>query len=169
MEKKKNDELKFGRYLAVQCILLVVFFLLMIGQAHSQDPPEGSGEQTLEMASGVSATGEEIVLPEVTPEEFEKFVDLAISAYQNGEWSILIGCILMLAVWVANKFGLKDKIGKSLVPWVACGAGILISMAINLVQGSSIKGALIQGLISGFSAIGLWELIFKRLLAKKSS
>lgn len=105
--------------------------------------------------------------PETT-EEAKETVNLIVKAFQMGAWPIGVGLIIMLLVWVANRFGLKEKVGEKWVPWIAAGLGILSTVGIALATGSLVWWqALIQGFLSGASATGFWELVFKHIPSAK--
>lgn len=106
---------------------------------------------------------------EVTPENVTENVTLLIRSAKNGQWSLFAGFLIMLLLFVANKAGLKDKIGDKAVPWVGLLLGILSSIGVMLASGISADEAIISGLVAGLTATGGWELIFKHLLTKKAA
>jgi hypothetical protein len=73
-----------------------------------------------------------------------------------------------MLVALANKFGLKNKVGGKAIPWVTSGLAVVGSLSAALVGGLPLMDALSQGLVAGMAAIGGWEMILKHLLAKKT-
>ena len=74
---------------------------------------------------------------------------------------------MMLLVFVANKFGLKDKVGSKAVPWVVMGLSVASVSGAALASGLAVAESLVQGVLAGVAAIGGWELLFKHILVKK--
>ena len=70
----------------------------------------------------------------------------------------------MLLVFVANKFGLKDKVGAKAIPWVSLVIGVFATSGMALASGVAVTEALIQGLSAGLAAVGSWETLFKHIL-----
>jgi hypothetical protein len=96
-------------------------------------------------------------------------VSVLIEAAKSGNWPLFAGILLMLLVFVLDKLvDLKAKVGKKAMPWVAAGLGIVGTMGVTLTDGSiTWWWGLIQGLLAGASAVGLWELVGKHALKKK--
>lgn len=104
-----------------------------------------------------------------TPKEAAESVSLLISAAKSGQWSIFAGLLIMLLIFVGNRMGLREKVGKKALPWVSVGLGVLASIGVMLAAGVAWDEALIQGLVAGLSASGFWELIGKHLLRKDTA
>ena len=69
---------------------------------------------------------------------------------------------------VANRFGLKDKVGGKAIPWVTTGIAVAGAVGAALLAGVPVMQALSQGVVAGAAAIGGWEMLLKHLLAPKS-
>ena len=54
-------------------------------------------------------------------------------------------------------------------PWIAAVAGILAAVATTVITTGNWLTAVLAGLTTGAAATGLWELIGKRVLARKSA
>lgn len=97
-------------------------------------------------------------------------VGLLVEAAKNGNWVLFSGLLIMLLIFLLDKIvNLKARIPAKAVPWVAAVLGIVGSIAAQLTTGIPWGQALLQGFTAGVAAVGLWELIFKAVLAKKSS
>ena len=102
-------------------------------------------------------------------DEAAETVSLLIKAVQDKNWALAIGFLMMLLVFVANKFGLKDKVGPKAVPWVVMGLSVASVSGGALIAGVAIPEVIMQGVLAGVAAIGGWELLFKHLLVKKAA
>jgi len=105
-----------------------------------------------------------------TPEDIDAAVDdvsMLIDAVQNKNWALVFGLLLALMVSVANKFGLKAKVGSKALPWVTSGLAVAGAVGAALLAGIPVMEALPQGLLAGVAAIGGWEMILKHFLAAK--
>ena len=56
---------------------------------------------------------------------------------------------------------------KAAKPWVAAVAGVLAAIATTVITTGDWLSAVLNGLVTGAAATGLWELIGKRFLKKK--
>ena len=92
---------------------------------------------------------------------------MLIDAVQNKNWALVFGLLLALMVSVANKFGLKAKVGSKALPWVTSGLAVAGAVGAALLAGIPVMEALPQGLLAGVAAIGGWEMILKHFLAAK--
>ena len=105
-------------------------------------------------------------------EDYNQAVDQVttlVKAIQSKNWPVVAGIILMLLVFVANKFGLKNKVGAKAIPWVSLIIGVLATSGIALASGVAVTEALIQGLGAGLAAVGSWETLFKHILGGSSA
>lgn len=91
------------------------------------------------------------------------------AAFHDKNWSFVIGAILMLSIWgvrrlwsAITKQATSDKSKKAL-PWIALALGVLLDISTGLVNGIVWWKAIVSGLVSGGSAIALWESVFKHL------
>ena len=104
----------------------------------------------------------------VSAEDAGEVAGALAQAIQDKNWALVFGLLLSMLVAVANKFGLKDKVGGKAVPWVTSGLAVVGSVAAALVGGIPLFDAVSQGLVAGVAAIGGWEMILKHLLVKKT-
>ena len=174
----------------MQHILLSFLLLLCAPVALAQDEAPVSEEAAPEEAAAEEAAPEEAAPAEEapaeeapaadeaeapSPESVEDAVD-AVSdevsvlseALQSQNWALVFGILLSLLVAVANKFGLKDKVGSKAIPWVTSGVAVAGAVSAALMAGVSVMDAVPQGLIAGVAAIGGWEMVLKHILARKS-
>tara|TARA_Y100000034_G_scaffold133455_1_gene198955 strand:- start:995 stop:1474 length:480 start_codon:yes stop_codon:yes gene_type:complete len=127
-------------------------------------------EEAIEEAPAAPEEEEEVeeeAIPDDFNEAAEDAADLA-HAIESKNWPLAIGFILMLVVFGANKFGLKDKVGSKAVPWVALGLAVASTVGVALSSGVAVSTAVIQGLTAGLAAIGSWEGLFKHILGTKA-
>jgi hypothetical protein len=104
-----------------------------------------------------------------TLDEAADTVGLLVKAVQDKNWALAVGFLMMLLVFIANKFGLKDKVGTKAIPWVVMGVSVASVSGAALIAGVAIPEVIMQGVLAGVAAIGGWELMFKHLLVKKTS
>jgi len=102
-------------------------------------------------------------IPETDLEAMKDTVALW-KAIQSQDWSLAAGFLVMLLVYVFNRFGLKDKVGAKAIPFVTIAIGILSAIGVALASGGSIPAALEAGVLTGLAAIGSWEAVFKKML-----
>jgi hypothetical protein len=95
-------------------------------------------------------------------------VSLLSEALQSKNWALVFGILLSFLVAIANKFGLKDKVGGKAIPWVTSGFAVAGAVSASLMTGVSMMDAVPQGLVAGVAAIGGWEMVLKHILARKS-
>lgn len=101
------------------------------------------------------------------PEDYNEAVETVsalVKAIQSKNWPVVAGLILMLLVFIANKFGLKDKVGAKAIPWVSLVIGVFATSGMALASGVAVTEAIIQGLGAGLAAVGSWETLFKHIL-----
>lgn len=100
-----------------------------------------------------------------------------VKAIQEKNWTLFAAMLSLLIVLAANtlilRFGiLSDAVRKEVLPWLAAATGMLTSFAGILLAGGGWWTAISSGLLIGTSAIGLWELVGKRVkkwLAKRAA
>ncbi len=129
----------------------------------SEEAPEEEGEAEESEAEDAE---------EAVPESFDEAVDdvsLTLQAIESKNWPVAAGFILMLLVFVGNKFGLKDKVGPKRVPLVALVVALLGTTGAGLAMGVPLWTAVAQGMSAGLAAIGSWEVLFKSLLNKEEA
>lgn len=112
----------------------------------------------------VEEPAKEVEVPEDYNEAAET-VSLLVKAVQDKNWALAIGLLLTLLVFVANKFGLREKVGAKAVPWVATGLATAAALGVSFANGLPVSDAISQGILAGLTAIGGWEMIFKHFLA----
>jgi hypothetical protein len=154
---------------------------------HAEEPPATPVEEAapVEEKAEEAAPSEVEKAEEAAPSEVEKVEEeaaevpedleqaiatgsLLVEAVKDRNWALAIGLLMMLLVFGANKFGLKDKVGPKAVPWVAMGVSVLSVVGVGLASGVAVLDAVLQGVFAGVAAIGGWELLFRHLLAKKA-
>jgi len=106
-------------------------------------------------------------VPPKVPEDIGEAVGFLPQAIDHHAWPVVVGLILTIIVMVLNKLGLKDKVGAKAVPWVAMGLSVAGTVGASLVAGVSVWIAIVQGVATACSSIGLWELGGKHLFKKK--
>lgn len=161
--------------------LLAALLLFSAPVAIAQDEPPAPTEEAAapaEDAAPADAPAEPEAAsdaPAVDAEDIEKTVDdvsdqvsLIAEAIESKNWALLAGLLLSLLVAVANRFGLKDKVGSKAIPWVTTGVAVAGAVGAALLAGVPVMQALSQGVVAGAAAIGGWEMLLKHLLAPKS-
>lgn len=139
------------------------------GSDATEDATDAS-EDAADPGSEVTPTPAPPVAPDApeTVEDASESLDFLVEAAKGGHWGLFFGVLLTLLVWLLDKLvNLKAKVGKKAMPWVAAGMGIMGTVGIALSSGLPVADALVQGLVTGASAVGLWELVFQHLLKKK--
>lgn len=175
---------------------MINFVLIaFLGFAHAEEPTPAEVETVEEKAEETQPIPSEIVKEIEGPEKAEETVEekaeekvavedpkvaedynqavdqitVLVKAIQSKNWPVVAGIILMLLVFVANKFGLKDKVGAKAIPWVSLVIGVFATSGMALASGVAVTEALIQGLSAGLAAVGSWETLFKHILGGSSS
>jgi len=103
------------------------------------------------------------VTPPVTDAEAGDTLAAAIDFAGAGAWTSMIGCLIMLLVWVLRKINILTKLPDAYTPWVALALGAITAFGLVLAGGATWGVALVQGLGGGLLAPALWELIFKHV------
>lgn len=147
--------------------------------ANSEDANAANLANTAEVVTKVATDGGVVESP-VTPEGEELNADEVISlvtqmveAGKAGQFGIMIGCILMLLVWIMRfpiPFVNKSILGwipPKALPWVTLGIACLGTLGTELAVGGAHWGAaLLSAFVTGGSAIALWEAVGKHFLPK---
>lgn len=110
---------------------------------------------------------EEFVATEAIPTSDTEAIQDAVAiwkALNSQDWSLAVGLIVMLLVYIFNRFGLKEKVGKKAIPYVSLAIGVLSAVGIALASGGSLAVALEAGVLAGLAAVGSWEVLFKKIL-----
>jgi len=80
-----------------------------------------------------------------------------VEAITSGQWGLVLGFGIMLAVWGIRIFW--KKLPKKLLPYIAVGIGGLIAFAAAMVaDDSDWLGAVLAGIQAGLAAAGTWGL-----------
>ena len=106
--------------------------------------------------------------PPVTDSEAVGMAMKIIAAAREGHWTLLAGLVLMLLIYVFNRFGMAAKFGTKVVPWVTVVLGMVGSVGYGMSNGELWYVALIYGFFMSSSAIALWELVIKHLTDTKA-
>ena len=110
---------------------------------------------------------EKLVATEAIPESDVEAIQDAVAiwkALNSQDWSLAAGLIVMLLVYIFNRFGLKEKVGKKAIPYISLAIGVLSAVGIALASGGSLAVALEAGVLAGLAAVGSWEVLFKKIL-----
>jgi hypothetical protein len=150
------------------------------GKSEAGQPEEGQPEEGKSEAGQPEAGQPEAGQPEAgkspgsEPAEIEDddnavaVLKQLVDAAKSGHWSLVVAFGIMLLVYLLQKFGLADKLGKKAAPWIAATTGILGYVAAALlVEGATIPNALTGGFLTGAAAVGLWEMLFKHFMKAK--
>ncbi len=141
-------------------------------EAAPADPAAPAEEAKADGEAAPADAAEEAKAEEAVPQtldEAAETVSLLVKAVQDKNWALAVGFLMMLLVFIANKFGLKNKVGSKGVPWVVMGLSVASVAGAALTAGLAVPEALVQGVLAGVAAIGGWELMFKHLLVKKAA
>lgn len=154
-------------------IALLTFFVLSTSapvwaQPVGVTPPaqtmaDAGGLDSVEKPSTITPTlPKEDPKPEKPAAEVEEnpitLISQLIEAAEKKAWPVVIGLVLMLLIAVSRRFDLLRKLPEDKIPYAALALGVLANVALALVNGTpTIWVALAEGLLSGLSAIGLWE------------
>ena len=136
------------------------------------DVAEGEVDPSVSDVAADVPTAAEPIVTVVQPEteaEVEETVGLLRKAFDAGTWPVVVGLVIMLLVWAVRRFALKtiSEKWKTATPWVAAGLGLLSCVGLSLaIDTMPWWRALLDGLISGLLASGLWELVGKHILGK---
>ena len=137
-------------------------------EAAEDAAPEAAEDAAPEAPEEAAIEAAEEVAPQ-TLDEAADTVGLLVKAVQDKNWALVVGFLMMLLVFIANKFGLKDKVGTKAIPWVVMGMSVASVSGAALIAGVAIPEVIMQGVLAGVAAIGGWELMFKHLLVKKTA
>lgn len=95
-------------------------------------------------------------------------VGILIELGKSGRWGPFVGLALLFLVWATRKFIWK-VIPKNVLPWLTLGLAMVASIAVGLLAGNIWWKVLLDGLITGGSAMALWSALFKHFLKPKES
>jgi len=152
-------------------VVSILSFSLFMAPVSAQDGATEAPEVVEAVAPDENASTEEAPTDTI-PESFDEAVEdvsALVNAVESKNWPVAAGVFFMLLTFLANKFGLKDKVGAAKLPWAVMGLSIIGTLGIALAGGVAVPTALVQGLTAGLAAIGSWEAFFKLVLKKKTA
>jgi hypothetical protein len=103
-----------------------------------------------------------------TGSEAFEVVQLLVTAAKAGQYGLAVALGLSLLVWVIRTF-FWSAIPKEYVRYASVAMGAVLTFAGAMVVGLPLSEALFAGLggvLAGLSAVGLWELILKKVMAR---
>jgi len=103
------------------------------------------------------------------PEEAILLIEQLVKAAQAGQWQLFVGLLLTLIVWILRKFNILNFLPSKAVPWVAAAIGMLGYLGVSLASGLALLPAILQGLLVGAAAVGLWEMLGQHFLKPKKA
>jgi len=92
-----------------------------------------------------------------------KSINWLVELAKSGRWGPFAGQLILFIVWGIRKFAWK-LIKPTALPYVTLGFAMATSVAVGFIAGNAWWKVLIDGLITGGAAMGLWSLLFKHLL-----
>ncbi len=101
------------------------------------------------------------------PEEAILLIEQLVKAAQAGQWQLFVGLLLTLIVWILRKFNIIKFVPSKAVPWVAAAIGMVGYLGVSLASGLALLPAILQGILVGAAAVGLWEMIGQHVLKPK--
>jgi len=105
---------------------------------------------------------------DVVDENPAEFISNLVEAVHSKNWTLAIGMILMLLVWIVRKFVWKAIPAKA-IPYVSAALALVATLAIDLFGPEFIWWkALLSALTSSAGAVFLWESLFKHVTVKKA-
>lgn len=102
--------------------------------------------------------------PDIQEQNVGEITSYILYLGNSGQWPLLIGFLVMMAVYFANRLGLKERVGSALVPWIALLTSVATNLGGLLLVGRPWTEAVLTGVLSGIFSVGFWELVGKRLL-----
>jgi hypothetical protein len=88
-----------------------------------------------------------------------------LDAARGGRWAAVMACGIMLVVFVVNRVpAISERLGAKAKPWLAAATGIAGYIAAALMVDTSLVDAISGGFMTGASAVGLWEMVFKHFM-----
>ena len=132
---------------------LALIFSLSVPAVYAEEPAEAPAVEAPADAEKAEAPAEskeeskEEAAEEAVPETYDaaaESVSVLVKAVQDKNWSLALGLLLTLLVFVANKMGLKEKVGSKAVPWVATGLAVAATCGVGLSSGVALALSLIH-------------------------
>lgn len=155
-------------------LIMSCFLFSPLALAQEEAPPEppaaeeAAPEEAAAPAAEEAASASDESDEGASAEEAGEVAGALADAIQDKNWALLFGLLLSMLVALANKFGLKDKVGGKAIPWITSGLAVLGSLSAALVGGFPLMDAISQGLVAGVAAIGGWEMVLKHMFNKKT-
>lgn len=103
---------------------------------------------------------------EAAPEGLEEMIQMAIAAAKGGEWSIFVSLVIMVLVYLVTRTKMFSFIKGEAKAWVAAVAGVLGGVAAAYLTTGEWVPAIMNGLVTGAAASGLWTMLGKKILPK---
>ena len=142
------------------------------GAAEGETGDAAKADETGTTGEAAGTTGGEEDKPATieSDDQAAEAVQALLDAAKGGQWSAVAALVLMLLVYAGRKLKVTDKLKAEYVPWATAGLGMAGYMAAAmLADAASLTDALMGGFMTGASAVGLWELIGRRVLARGDS
>ena len=117
-------------------------------------------------AAPEEAVSEETVVAAVDVIDPADAAEGLVHAIQAGDLNLGLAFGLMLLVWLWQTFGRKLQVPKRYLPLVANLVAVVGTVSAALMGGGDLMAAILQGLVVGTSASGLWGLAGKHAAAK---
>ena len=95
-------------------------------------------------------------------------ISLLIELAKSGRWGPFVGLALLFIVWGLRKFIWK-LINPNVLPWLTLGLAMVASVTVGLIAGNEWWKVLIDGLLTGGSAMALWSALFKHFMKPKEA
>lgn len=95
-------------------------------------------------------------------------VSLLIELAKSGRWGPFAGLLVMFLVWVGRKWIWK-YIPRNVLPWLTLSLSMVVSVAVGLIAENVWWKVLIDGLLTGGSAMALWSAVFKHFMKPKEA
>lgn len=122
-----------------------------------------------EKGTGEAPEGEATEDAPPTDEELMDAGKELIAAAKAGNWALTVSLGIMIILGLARRFNIISKLPSKAMPWVSAAFGILAAIGDALYSGGEITWERIAtGFLAGAAASGLWGMIGKHILAKKS-
>lgn len=89
----------------------------------------------------------------------EGLLRTAVESAGSGAWGLFAGALVMLAVQLANRFGLLRAIPKSAKKWVALALATLGAVGTGLLASAPWTDILVTAVTTALAAVGSWEFV----------
>lgn len=84
-------------------------------------------------------------------------------SFAKGEYSLGVAMTIMVALFAVSRMPkVAEKIkDRNVLAWISLGSGVLSAIVTNVLAGKDFKLAVIEGLMVGAAASGLWSTVGK--------